>query len=161
MATFKLDGVDFVLVSKADYLGARGEQPLGVAPTEPSVSSSKGPATQSSLVSRRLFDARRHAGLSQAGLAKRLGKSQPFVSLAESGRAIVGERYVHAVLEACGLPTSWGAAKQKRPRKKTHDQLEASEIAGFDPETMHAVERGSKRDKELAKKYVWWMNGRL
>jgi hypothetical protein len=88
-------------------------------------------------------------------LAKRLAKSQAFVSMAESGRAVVGDRYVHAVLAACGLPPTWGAPKRRRKR---HDELEASEIAGFDPETMRAVRKGSRRDKQLAKQYVWWKN---
>jgi hypothetical protein len=78
--------------------------------------------------------------------------------MAESGRTVVGERYVQAVLAACGLPVTWGAPKLNGARKR-HDQLEASEIAGFDPETMHAVRKGSRRDKQLAKQYVWWKNG--
>ncbi len=159
VATFKIGGVDFVLVSKEDYLGTRGQPPAVSTRGPSSVASNQDAGRQSSVVTRRLFDARRQAGLSQAGLAKRLGKSQAFVSLSESGRAVVGDRYLHAVLQACGLSPSWGAVKPKRVRK-THDQLEASEIAGFDPETLHAVQKGSKRDKELAKKYVWWMNGR-
>jgi transcriptional regulator with XRE-family HTH domain len=106
---------------------------------------------------RRLFDARRHAGLTQMALAQRLGKSQAFVSMAESGRAVVGDRYVQAVLAACGLPPSWGAPQPQHLRKR-HDQLQADEIAGFDPETLHAVRKGSRRDKELAKQYVWWKN---
>lgn len=86
-----------------------------------------------------------------------MGKSQAFVSMAESGRAVVGDRYVQAVLAACGLPPTWGAPKAHRVRKR-HDELEASEIAGFDPETMQAVRKGSRRDKQLAKQYVWWKN---
>jgi hypothetical protein len=86
-----------------------------------------------------------------------MGKSQAFVSMAESGRAVVGDRYVHSVLAACGLPPTWGAPKAHRVRKR-HDELEASEIAGFDPETMQAVRKGSRRDKQLAKQYVWWKN---
>jgi hypothetical protein len=77
--------------------------------------------------------------------------------MAESGRASVGERYVQAVLAACELPSAWGAPKPQLVRKR-HDQLEAHEIAGFDPETLHAVRKGSRRDKQLAKQYVWWKN---
>ena len=159
VATFKIGGVDFVVLSKQDYLATGAPQPGGSVQGHSPTPNYEGAATHSSLVKQRLFDARRHSGLSQAGLAKRLGKSQAFVSLAESGRAVVGDRYLRAVLDACGLPSRWGAVKQKRLRK-THDQLERSEIAGFDPETLLAVQIGSKRDKELAKKYVWWMNGR-
>jgi len=47
------------------------------------------------------------AGLTQVELSKRLKKSQAFVSGAESGASRVGERYVLAVLKACGLPEDW------------------------------------------------------
>ncbi|MBX3182697.1 MAG: helix-turn-helix transcriptional regulator [Polyangiaceae bacterium] len=53
--------------------------------------------------------ARQVAGLSQAELAKRMGKSQPMVARAEAGETRVGERYVKAVLKACGLPMDWVA----------------------------------------------------
>jgi ribosome-binding protein aMBF1 (putative translation factor) len=51
--------------------------------------------------------ARLAAGLSQVQLAKRLRRSQTLVSLAENGRVSVGERYIRAVLKACGLPPDW------------------------------------------------------
>jgi transcriptional regulator with XRE-family HTH domain len=104
---------------------------------------------------RRLRQARIRARLTQVQLAKRLGKSQAFVSKAESGKAQVGERYVRWVLEACKLPRNFGAPKR---RAKTQDELEAHEIVGLDPETLLLVERGSKRDRELREKYVWWAN---
>jgi transcriptional regulator with XRE-family HTH domain len=50
---------------------------------------------------------REAAGLTQVELSKRLKKSQAFVSGAESGASRVGERYVIAVLKACGLPEDW------------------------------------------------------
>jgi hypothetical protein len=40
------------------------------------------------------------------------------VSGAESGTISVSERYVAAVLKACGLPTDWSAPKAKAKRKK-------------------------------------------
>jgi transcriptional regulator with XRE-family HTH domain len=106
----------------------------------------------------RLRKARRAARLTQVQLAKRLGKSQAFVSKAETGKAQVGERYVCDVLDACELPADFGAPER---RKKTQDELEAHEIAGLDPETLLLVERGSQRDRELREKYVWWANADL
>jgi transcriptional regulator with XRE-family HTH domain len=50
---------------------------------------------------------REAAGLTQVELAKKLKKSQAFVSGAESGSSRVGERYVLAVMAACGLPEDW------------------------------------------------------
>jgi len=55
----------------------------------------------------RLLAARRQAGLTQAQLAERLGRSQALVSLAERGALRTGTPYLHAVLEACGLPSDW------------------------------------------------------
>ena len=51
--------------------------------------------------------ARRKAGLTQAQLAERLDRSQALVSLAERGALRTGTPYLHAVLEACGLPVDW------------------------------------------------------
>ncbi|MBP7756067.1 MAG: helix-turn-helix transcriptional regulator [Acidobacteria bacterium] len=42
------------------------------------------------------------AGLTQAELGRRLRRSQAMVSAAENGAMRVGERYVKAVLRACG-----------------------------------------------------------
>jgi transcriptional regulator with XRE-family HTH domain len=148
--TLQIGGVEFVLVPKAD----RPKQAARGAGSASTVGEARG---RVSGTGRRLFDARRHAGLTQTDLAKRLGKSQAFVSMAESGRAVVGDRYVQAVLAACGFPPTWGAPKPHKLRKR-HDELEASEIAGFDPETLQAVRKGSRRDKQLAKQYVWWKN---
>ena len=52
---------------------------------------------------------REAAGLTQVELAKKLKKSQAFVSGAEKGTSRVGDRYVLAVLTACGLPEGWKA----------------------------------------------------
>jgi len=54
-----------------------------------------------------LRQAREAVGMTQAELAKRMGKSQTMVSHAELGSISVGERYVKAVLRACGLPANW------------------------------------------------------
>ncbi len=55
----------------------------------------------------RLRAARRQAGLTQAQLAGRLGRSQALVSLAERGGLRIGTPYLHAVLDACGLSRDW------------------------------------------------------
>ena len=55
----------------------------------------------------RLRAARRQAGLTQAQLAGRLGRSQALVSLAERGGLRTGIPYLHAVLDACGLSRDW------------------------------------------------------
>jgi transcriptional regulator with XRE-family HTH domain len=57
--------------------------------------------------------AREAAGLTQAELAEKLGKAQPNVSGAEAGRVRVGEKYVSAVLKACGLPPDWRAPRKR------------------------------------------------
>ena len=56
--------------------------------------------------------AREHAGLSQPELAKKLRKSASMVAGVETGRVRVGERYVRAVLKACGLPPAWKPGKR-------------------------------------------------
>jgi len=55
----------------------------------------------------RLRAARRQAGLTQVQLAERMDRSQALVSLAERGALRIGTPYLHAVLEACGLPSDW------------------------------------------------------
>jgi transcriptional regulator with XRE-family HTH domain len=105
----------------------------------------------------RIRNARRHAGLTQVELARRLGKSQTFVSHAEAGLARIGERYVQAVLQACGLAPDWGAPRAEvdgAPREGW--DIPPAERAGLDPDTLEPVRRGSARDEELRQKYVWW-----
>ena len=63
---------------------------------------------------RTLRAAREAAGLTQAELAHKLGKAQPMVTGAETGAARVGERYVAAVLKACGLPPDWKAPRTRK-----------------------------------------------
>ena len=58
--------------------------------------------------------ARKTAGLTQAELAHRLGKSQAMVSAVEHGRMRVGARFVAAVIAACGLPRSWKPPRRLR-----------------------------------------------
>lgn len=53
--------------------------------------------------------ARRQAGLTQAQLAERMGRSQALVSLAERGALRVGTPFLRTVLTACGLPADWQA----------------------------------------------------
>jgi transcriptional regulator with XRE-family HTH domain len=145
----KIDGVDFILISAAEYMRLGGD--VSRLDDTPRRLGQRGP------VAKRLYGARRHAGLTQAELAKRLGRSQGWVSQAESGAAHVGDRYVRAVLKACGLRSSWG-----RPRANAEDaanpELGPQDFAGLDPETLQLVVRGSKRDLELRKKYFWWSN---
>jgi DNA-binding XRE family transcriptional regulator len=95
----QLDGKDYVVLPKADYLRLTEGAGPGVARDAREV-------VQSALGTD-LRRAREHAGLSQSQLAKKLGVSQPMVSGAESGRTRVAERYVRSVLKACKLPADW------------------------------------------------------
>jgi DNA-binding XRE family transcriptional regulator len=103
VAELKLDGKTYVILQKAHYLRLRrgDTPPHTVDAIEFARSSLAGD----------LRAAREEAGLTQAELAKKLGKSQTMVSQAEAGYVSVGERYVAAVLKACRLPKDW------KPRK--------------------------------------------
>jgi DNA-binding XRE family transcriptional regulator len=109
-------GVEFVVIPKAEYLRMQsGKLPIGSVEAHAFVRQS---------IAADLRSARESAGLTQAQLALRMGKSQTMVSQAESGIMRVSERYVRAVLKACGLPMSWGASKPpsktpSKPRKRT------------------------------------------
>lgn len=142
----KIEGVDFVLISADEFLRLGGDEwRLTVLPPR---------KARESAVATRVREARKHVGLTQLELARRLGRSQTMVSHAESGVARVNERYVGAVLRACGLRRTWGLARgggQEAP-------LAPEEIAGLDPETCEVVMRGTKRDRELGQKYAWWNN---
>jgi hypothetical protein len=83
------------------------------------------------------------------------------VSHAESGSARVGDRYISSVLAACRLEPNWGlpAAVASSEVERSGWELRTSEIAGLDPETLEPVRRGSERDLELARRFVWWGNG--
>jgi len=109
--TLTIQGVEYVVIPKADYLRTQ-DVPPGTVDAHTFVRQS---------IARDLRAAREHAGLTQAELADRMGKSQTMVSQAESGTARVSERYVKAVLEACGLPEDWAGPKtkpSKRGRKR-------------------------------------------
>jgi transcriptional regulator with XRE-family HTH domain len=103
-------------------------------------------------IAARVRRARKKAGLTQLALAKLIGRSQTLVSQAETGAARVGVRYVRLVLAACDLPRNWGS-----PKRGGHD-LAPHEIAGLDPDTLEPVRKGSRRDRELGEKFVWWNN---
>ena len=137
----RIAGVDFVLVPAA-------RRALGLQPGTP-------PSRAVNATARRLWEARREAGLTQAQLAKRLGRSQALVSQAESGRSRVSERYVDRVLEACQLQAGWRLPKASSDDVSGWD-LDPKDIAGLDPETLVPVRRGSERDLALRRKFVWW-----
>jgi transcriptional regulator with XRE-family HTH domain len=72
-----------------------------------------------------LKQARLDAGLTQVEVASRIKKSQSMVSGVEAGRIQVGQKYINAVLKACGQPNDYpvhrrivGQSKQAAaPRK--------------------------------------------
>ncbi len=112
-----LDGKEYVILPKAEYLRLRkGEAgaPAG------SVGAVDAVAHADEVIAANLKRAREAAGLTQAELAERLGKSQAMVSGAESGRVRVSARYVATVLAACGLPEAWPARPErgKKPRAR-------------------------------------------
>jgi ribosome-binding protein aMBF1 (putative translation factor) len=116
--TLIVDGVEYVVIPKADYLRMQDAQPTSrVVDAHAFVRGS---------IATDLRAAREHAGLTQAELAKKMGKSQTMISQAESGTARISERYVHAVLKACGLPVEWhGARTRKVPAKKNRERNRA------------------------------------
>jgi ribosome-binding protein aMBF1 (putative translation factor) len=61
---------------------------------------------------RNLKAARESAGLTQAQLAKKLGKAQTTVSGSENGKTQVSDKYVAKVLKVCGPPHDWKAARK-------------------------------------------------
>lgn len=109
--TIKLGKNEYVIIPKAEYLRLTGV--AGV----PSGSVDAVEFARAS-IGRTLKAAREHAGLTQAELAKRLKKSQPMVSGAEGGSISVSDRYVLAVLKACGLPEDWKGPKHRAAAKR-------------------------------------------
>ena len=107
----------------------------------------------SGVLARRVRQVRESAGLTQVELARRLGRSQTVVSLAETGASRIGERYVRAVMVACGLLVETTEASET--------SSEQGYLVGLDPDTGEAVRRGSERDEQLREQYVWWSNGYL
>lgn len=102
-------GVEFVVIPKADYLRMQGGKvPPGSVDAHTFIQQS---------IATDLRAARESVSLTQAQLAERMHKSQTMVSQAESGAMRVSERYVRAVLKACGLPMDWNGTKLKKSRK--------------------------------------------
>jgi ribosome-binding protein aMBF1 (putative translation factor) len=99
----KIDGREYVAVPRAEY-----ERLTGTTTTSPAPEGSvEAIGFARASLGAKLRKAREGAGLTQAQLAKKLRKTQPLVSGAESGSVRVGERYVAAVLKACRLPPDW------------------------------------------------------
>jgi|SRR5690606_33785185 len=111
VGTLTVGGVEYVVIPKAEYLRIQGgnDLPAGTVDAHMFVRES---------IARDLRAARDHAGLTQAELAARMRKSQTMISQAESGTARISERYVKAVLKACGLPDDW--AGPKRAKRANH-----------------------------------------
>jgi hypothetical protein len=100
--TLTIQGTEYVVIPRAEYLRQVGIVPQGSVEASAYVRAS---------VAEGLRSAREAAGLTQGELAAKLGKSQTLVSQAEGGHERVGVRYVAAVLKACGLPKDWKPAK--------------------------------------------------
>ncbi len=109
-----IHGVEYVVIPRAEYLKQVAAVPAGSVEAGAFVRES---------VAEALRAARAHAGLTQEQLAAELGKSQTLVSQAELGRERVGERYVAAVLKACGLPKDWKPSKSAARRSGSADVL--------------------------------------
>jgi len=139
--SIRIGGIEFILVpaTRAHVGGTVGG----------------GPQRGVDITKRRLFEARRESGLTQAQLAERLGVSQSMVCQAESGQSRVSDRYVSRVVEACQLPPDWGLPKESSEALSGWD-LDPKDIAGLDPDTLVPVRRGSERDLELRRTFAWW-----
>lgn len=98
IATIQVHGEEFVIVPKKEFDRLRGVPEGSVDAV----------AFAREAIGRDLRAARERAGLTQAELAKRLRRSQAMVSAAENGTMRVGERYVKAVLRACGVEEAEG-----------------------------------------------------
>lgn len=98
VGTLQIDGREYVVVPKADYLRLVKGEPRNEA-AEYAMAA----------LGRDLKAAREHAGLSQVELAAKLKKAQATVSGSENGRIRVGAAYVRKVLKVCGLPEDWKA----------------------------------------------------
>ncbi len=102
MDTAIINGKEYVLVPKAEYLRLKGGEAASPARTEAG-------AYMLELIGHDLRAAREHAGFTQAELAEKIGKAQGTVSSAEGGKIRVSEKYIKAVLKACKLPADWVA----------------------------------------------------
>lgn len=116
----EIKGERFVIVPESDYLellrkaGPEAE-PLSVGSfnLEDAVDAEEYMATS---IGNDLKAARVLAGMTQDQLAAKLSRSQAMVSAAERGAVEVGERYVQAVLMACGLPHAWKPTRKDQSR---------------------------------------------
>jgi ribosome-binding protein aMBF1 (putative translation factor) len=108
--TLTIRGVEYVVIPKAEYLRVRDSAvPKGSVDAHEFVRES---------IAADLRAAREQAKLTQTELAKRMSKSQTLVSQAEAGVARVSERYVRAVLKACGLPADWSGPRAAAPGRR-------------------------------------------
>lgn len=98
----RLHNRDYVILPRAEYEKLAGVQP----------GTTDAVAYATASIARGMRAAREHAGLSQAELAKKIGKSQSAVAKAEAGDFSPSEKYVNAVLKACGLPKDWKPGKE-------------------------------------------------
>ena len=96
-ATLHIDGKEYVVLPKAEYLRLTNAED-GLVDAKEFLRTAIGSD---------LRKAREHAGLSQTALAKKLGITQPMVSSTEAGRTQVSEKYIRRVLKACKLPPDW------------------------------------------------------
>jgi ribosome-binding protein aMBF1 (putative translation factor) len=107
LQTVRLGKSEYVIVPKADYLRLQRSAGIPVGSVD-ALEYARGS------LARTLTAARKQAGLTQAELADRLGKSQPMISGAETGTVSVSERFVASVLKACGLPKDWTGPKRSK-----------------------------------------------
>ena len=132
----KILGKAFVLITKEEYDLLVGEQPVatpakrgrkprapkpepvavaapapkrrGRKPKAQVVETAAAPAPVKATAGGNVVrQARKAAGLTQAELAKRLGKTQPAISLAEASNGSTDPAFVSEVLKACHLPSDW------------------------------------------------------
>lgn len=105
MKTIKLniDGNEYVAVPVADYRRLTGAKE-DVVPAKDFFRD---------LLSHNVALARKTAGLTQKGLAERMGVSQPTIAQAESGKMTISADYVERVLTACKLPLDWVAPTEE------------------------------------------------
>jgi Helix-turn-helix len=106
--TIDIDGQIYVAIPRADYLRLVDDKDLAGAVDADDFARRT--------IGESLRAARETTKLTQSELAKKLKKTQPMVSGAESGTVRVGARYVAAVLKACGLPSDWKAPKKRAAR---------------------------------------------
>ena len=109
--TIKLGKTEYVILPKAEYLQLQSSAGIPAGSVD-AIEYARGS------IGATLKAAREHAGLPQAALAKALRKSQPMISGAEGGTISVSERYVRAVLTACGLPEDWTGPKPARRARR-------------------------------------------